>query len=113
MEHVHECDRRSASAAQAGVPASIVEKGAPIGCVAADHQPDEYRVIAAGNRVALLALDVRDDAVDHRDPALIFTVTHTKESIRLLAGEAPRQRLLLGGENVEDEMGAGLECRVH
>src|SRR6267143_3719339 len=113
MARERESDRRCASTAQACVPTSIVEQRPPVGGVAADHQADEYRVIAARNGAALLALDVGDDALDHRDAALILAIAHAQEPVRLLAGKAPRQLLLLGGEDVEHEMRAAFERRVH
>ena len=70
-------------------------------------------MVSARNRAALLALDVGDDAVDHGDAALILAITHAAKPVRLFAGEAPRQRFLLGRENVEHEMGSILQRRVH
>src|SRR5205807_3776451 len=96
MARERESDRPSASPAQACAPTSIVEERPPIGGVAADHEADEYRVVAARNRAALLALDVGHDAVDHGDAALILPITHAAKPVRLFAGEAPRRRFLLG-----------------
>src|SRR5256885_4824196 len=104
MARARESDRPCASPAQACVPTSIVEKRPPVGGIAADHEADEYRVVAARNRAALLALDVGDGAVDHRDSALILAVAHAEEPVRLFAGEAPRHRFLLGGENDEHKL---------
>src|SRR5882672_1359569 len=108
-----ESDRRCASTAQACVPTSIVEERPPVGGVAADHEADEYRVIAARHSAALLALDVCDDAVEHGDAAIVLVVAHASEPVRLVAGKTPRQRFLLGGENVEHEVGSTLERRMH
>src|SRR5882672_8116636 len=113
MEREHECDRRCASAAEACVASSIIEERAPIGGVAPYHQPEEHGVIAGGDGAALLALDVGDDAVDDRDAPLVLAVTHASKPILLLPGKTPRQRFLLGGQNVEHEVRTAFQRRVH
>src|SRR2546428_6218405 len=113
MAREYECDRRCASTAQACIPSSIVEERPSVGNVPTDDQADEYRVVAPRNRAALLAFDVSDHALDDRDAALILAITHAAEPVRLRAGEPSRQRLLVGGEDVEDEMRPTLERRVH
>src|SRR2546425_8665063 len=113
MAREFECDRRCASTAQACIPSSIVEEGPSIGSVPTDDETDEYRVVPPRNRAALLAFDVRDHALDDRDAALILAIAHAAEPVRLRAGKPSRQRLLVGGEDIEDEMGSTLERRVH
>src|SRR5712691_8561717 len=113
MAREYECDRRCASTAQACIPSSIVEERPSIGGVPTDDEADEYRMIASRNRAALLAFDVRDHAFDDRDAALILAIAHAAEPVRLRARKPPRQRLLVGGEDVEDEMASTLEPRVH
>src|SRR2546422_54527 len=113
MAREFECDRRCASTAQACIPSSIVEERPSIGSVPTDDETDEYRVIATGNRAALLAFDVSDHALDYRDAALILAIAHAAEPVLVCAGKPSRQRLLVGGEDIEDEMRFALERRVH
>src|SRR6266851_7551015 len=113
MAREYECDRRCASTAQACIPSSIVEERPSIGGVPTDDEADEYRVVAPRNRAALLAFDVSDHALDDRDAALILAIAHAAEPVRLRARKPPRQRLLVGGEDVEHEVRSTLERRVH
>src|SRR5712691_43953 len=113
MAREYECDRRCASTAQACIPSSIVEERTSVGSVPTDDEADEYRVVPPRNRAALLAFDVRDHALDDRDAARILAITHAAEPVRLRAGEPSRQRLLVGGEDVEHEVRPTLECCVH
>src|SRR3989454_8378064 len=113
MAREYECDRRCASTAQACMPSSIVEERPSVGNVPSDDEADEYRVVAPRNSAALLAFDVSDHALYDRDAALILAITHAAEPVRLRAGKPSRQRLLVGGEDIEDEMGSTLERRVH
>src|SRR6266699_4682582 len=113
MGRERECDRRYASPAQACVSTSIVEKRPPIGRITADHQADEDRMIAARHYGLLLALDMRHDAIQDRDPALVFPVADAAETAWFGSRERPRQRFLLGGQNIEDEMPPLLHRGVH
>src|SRR5436309_6187839 len=113
MARERECDRRYASPAQARVSTSIVEKRPPVGRIAADHQADEDRVIAARHCRLLLALDMRHDAIQDRNPALVFPVADPAETVWFGRRERPRQRFLLGRQNVEDEMLPLLHRGVH
>src|SRR5213592_3471943 len=109
----HECDRRCASAAEACVAYSIIEERAPIGGVAPDHQPNEHRVIACGDGAALLTLDMGDDAVEHGNTTFVRAVTHPPKPVALVPRKTARQCFLLGGQNVEHEVRANFQRRMH
>src|SRR6266545_100851 len=113
MVRERECDRRCASAAQAGVASSIVQKRPPIGGVATDDQTDEDGVVAAGDRRLLLALDVCHDAVQNDDPVLVLAIADAAKSVGLRSRKPPGQGLMLGRQDVEDEVRSLLHRGVH
>src|SRR2546423_2410549 len=113
MEHGREYDRRCASAAEAGVASSIIEEGPPVGRIPTHDQPDEDGVVASRHGAALLALDVRDCSIDHGNATVIFLVADAAKPIGVVGRKAAGDGFLLCGENVEDEMRAALERRVH
>jgi len=113
MERGREYDRRCASAAEAGVASSIIEERPPVGRVPTHDQPDEDGVVSPRHSAALLALDVRDGSIDHWNATLIFLVADAAEPIGVVGRKAARYSFLLRRENVEDEMRAALERRVH
>src|SRR2546425_10888477 len=113
MERGHEYDRRCASAAPAGVASSIVEERPPIRRIPTDDEPDEDGVIPTGHSAALLALDVGDYPLDHRNAALVFRVADAAEAVGLIGRKPARQSFLFRGENIEDEMPSALERGVH
>src|SRR5882762_10983678 len=100
MARARECDRRYASPAQACVSTPIVEKRPPVGGITADHEADEDRVIAAGHRCLLFALEMRHDTIQDRDAALVFPVADAAETVFFGSRKPPRQRFLLVGQNV-------------
>src|SRR6266513_3482915 len=115
MGRVCECDRRSASAAQTGIAAAIIKERTAVSRGAADNQAEEHGVIAAWNGAVLFALDVGDDALEHRDAMLVLVIADAAKPIsrRIGRGEAARQRLLFGRKNVEHEMRRSLHRAVH
>src|SRR5437879_10038371 len=96
-----------------GVASSIVEERPPIRRIPTDDEPDEDGVIPTGYSAALLALDVGDYPLDHRNAALVFRVADAAEAVGLVGRKPARQSFLFRGENIEDEMPSALERGVH
>src|SRR2546430_4467896 len=94
MGRVCECDRRSASAAQTGIAAAVIKERTAVGRGAADNQAEEHGVVAAGNGAVLFALDVGDDALEHRDAMLVLVIADAAKPIggRLARGGGPPHR---------------------
>src|SRR5258705_12085122 len=72
--------------------------------VAPVAKSEEDGGVAAGDRRLLLALDVRHDAVQHGDPMLVLAIADAAKSVGLRSRKPPGQGLLLGRQNVEDEV---------
>src|SRR2546426_6330379 len=86
-----------------GVASSIVEERPPIRRIPTDDQPDEDGVIPTGHSAALLALDVGDYPLDHRNAALVFRVADAAEAVGLIGRKPARQSFLFRGENIRSE----------
>ena len=95
------------------IPAAVVQQRTPIRDAAADDQPDEHRVVARGNHGLFLTLDVREHAVEDCDPLFVQVEADPAETIRLVAGEAARQRFLIGREDVQHEILCAFQSGVH
>src|SRR5256885_14372871 len=81
MGRVCECDRRSASAAQTGIAAPVIKERTAVGRGAADNQAEEHGVVAAWNGAVLFALDVGDDALEHRDAMLVLVIADAAKPV--------------------------------